>query len=116
MFCSKCQSEYRGSYTECPQCKVLLIEKLQSEDRLENSHSVYLMTATDGIQAHMVKSILEEHGICSFTREYLDDFLPGAFAGTLAARPFSCPVAIQVLSADLDEACRVLKTAGDIEI
>jgi len=111
MFCPNCRSEYDGSQTECSRCGVALIEELQSEDRPEYAHLVHLMTAADGIEANMVKSILEEHGIRCVINEYLNDFLPGAFAGTLAAKPLSCPVAIHVLSEDLDEARRLLPIA-----
>ncbi len=115
MFCPKCQSEYSGGQSECPECNIGLVDGLPPEDRLNNARFVHLMTASDGIGANLAKSVLEEHGICCSITENLNDFLPGAFAGTLAAKPLSCPVAIQVLSSELEEARRLLKTVGGFE-
>ncbi len=115
MFCPKCRTEHRDNCTECPQCKVLLVGEPPSEDRLEYGHFVKLMTASDGIEAEMVRSILEEHGMPCLIQEYLGDFIPG-FAGTLTVRPLSCPVAIQVLLEDADEARRLLKTECGVEL
>lgn len=115
MFCPKCRSEYGDNRIECSQCSVLLVEELPSEDRLEYAHFVKLMTASDGIQAEMVKSLLEEHGMHCLTKEYLDDTIPG-FAATLTVRPLSCPVVVQVLPEEVDEARRLLKAEGGFEI
>ncbi len=115
MFCPRCRSEYDDGRTECSQCGVLLVEELPSEDCLEYAHFVRLMTASDGIQAGLVKSLLEEHGVHCLIKAYLGETIPG-FAATLTVRPLSCPVVVQVLPEEVDEARRLLKTVGCLEL
>ncbi len=114
MFCPRCRSEYDDSHTECSRCGVLLVEDLPPEDQREYAHFVRLMTASDGIQAEMVKSLLEEHGVHCSVSEYLGETVPG-FAATLTVRPLSCPVVVQVVAEEVDEARRLLKTACGLE-
>ena len=61
MWCPKCKSEYVAGITECPECKVRLVDRLPDESakRTEYIEYVELLTALKPPEVALVRSILD---------------------------------------------------------
>jgi len=62
-WCPKCKFEYRDGFDKCSDCDVDLVEELEKEDPVEYDSTVFLITAKDTINAEMMESMLNDHGI-----------------------------------------------------
>src|SRR5215467_3630503 len=66
MFCPECKAEYRPGFTQCNDCNVALVEHLDpAPDREEHEDDAprVVFTASDLVEADVVKSLLEASGI-----------------------------------------------------
>lgn len=72
MWCPNCESEYRAGITECPVCKVPLVETLEAagpEPEPERREPVLLMAFADREELGLAAGLLDAAGIPYLTRE-----------------------------------------------
>jgi hypothetical protein len=62
-FCPECKSAFKQGVTECPDCKVQLVEKL---DEGETADFVELYKVSSLIEAEAIQALLVENGIENF--------------------------------------------------
>ncbi|KKM11226.1 hypothetical protein SY88_09815 [Clostridiales bacterium PH28_bin88] len=111
MFCPSCKYEYVDGVKECPDCKVALIEDLETEKkpRLEYVELVTVLATGDPALIAIAKSILECAGIKYFAKgERLQDLFGYGRLGP-GFNPLTGPVEIQVARDDEEAARDLLK-------
>ncbi len=69
MWCPKCKSEFRGGFTECPECKVPLVETLEEEKPSETVEPVLLMSFQDRNELELAAGVLDRAGIPYLLKE-----------------------------------------------
>jgi hypothetical protein len=113
VFCPKCRDEFIEGITECPDCKVPLVNDLSVEEGpTYDPIYVDLVTVVESGAPGLImiaKSLLENAGIRYFAKGETVQNLFGD--GTFGAgfNPLTDPAQIQVSKADLEEALELLK-------
>ncbi len=69
MWCPKCKSEFREGFTECPACKVPLVETLEEEKPSETVEPVLLMSFQDRNELELAAGVLDRAGIPYLLKE-----------------------------------------------
>ena len=110
-FCPKCRYEYVQGIEKCPDCDVELVWELPSEppkpeDLWSNEAAVTVFTAKDGVEAEIVRGILEGAGIqCCVTPE-ITRYVRG-----LSTTQSLMPIEIKVLESKAWDAEKVIREA-----
>ncbi len=69
MWCPKCKSEFREGFTECPECKVPLVETLEEAEAEKPVEPVLLMSFQDQNEMRLAAGILDRAGIPYLLKE-----------------------------------------------
>ncbi len=70
MWCPKCKSEFREGFTECPACKVPLVESLEEAEKpAEAVEPVLLMSFQDRNELELAAGVLDRAGIPYLLKE-----------------------------------------------
>ena len=111
MFCPNCKAEYVKGITECPECRVRLVEELPPEPEPEPApEKVELVTVfetSDRMLLMLAKSILEGEGI-----QYIvigDTWQDILGLGGTGFTPYFTPVKIQIAKEDEKDARQLLE-------
>ena len=99
MFCPICKAEYMPGITECPECDVLLVEKLTEEQDNVPELTAVLSTFSLGDVA-IIKSILDAAGVHYF-------FKGERFLGLV--KPWADPAKLMVKKTQAEEVKSLLK-------
>jgi hypothetical protein len=103
MFCPKCKYEYVENVTECPDCRVALIEQLPSEPEPEFVDFQEVMATYNPADIAFLKSLLDSENIQYF------------FKGEhfMYVRPLADPVRLMVRTDQVEIVVEMLK---DLEL
>jgi hypothetical protein len=69
-WCPKCKTEYREGFDTCNDCQEKLISQLshEKERTINHDHEQYLMSTTNDLEAKVIESLLQSHGIPVLTK------------------------------------------------
>ncbi|MCE5300250.1 MAG: hypothetical protein LLG37_05185 [Spirochaetia bacterium] len=113
MFCPDCLYEYGKGIKKCPDCGAQLVEKLpeQDDDSDINIETAELAEVYDELEEGLLRSMLMDRGIYSFTRSNL---LPhtGAIMTVFRKRGIGTVI---VNREDLEKAGEVLKDFKEVK-
>lgn len=70
MFCPNCRTEYRAGFTRCADCGAALVDSLPPEEPPREVTPVLLAAGVDATLCPLLRQILEDNGIPSFTRTH----------------------------------------------
>ena len=107
MVCPKCRAEYEDGMTECSDCRVALVDRLETVP--EPGELVPVFETADPAEAIVVKSLLESERIYHVSQnEILQDFFGigriGAGSNSIIGQ-----IRILVAKADKNKALRLLE-------
>jgi len=113
VFCPKCRDEFIEGITECPDCKVPLVNELSVEEG-PTYEPIYVDLVTvlesgDPGVIMVAKSLLENAGIRYYAKGETAQNLFGVGTFGTGFNPLTGPAQIQVSKADLEEALELLK-------
>jgi len=113
VFCPKCRDEFIEGITECPDCKVPLVNELSVEEgpKYEPIY-VDLVTVLESGDTGIImvaKSLLENAGIRYYAKGETAKNLFGGGTFCAGFNPLTGPAQIQVSKVDLEEALELLK-------
>lgn len=70
MWCPNCKSEFREGFTECPECRVPLVETLEEAEKpVETVEPVLLMSFQDRNELELAAGVLDRAGIPYLLKE-----------------------------------------------
>jgi len=103
MFCPKCKYEYVEKVTECPDCRVALVDQLPPEPEPEFVNFQEVMATYNPADIAFLKSLLDSENIQYF------------FKGEhfMYVRPLADPVRLMVRTDQVETVVEILK---DIEL
>ena len=103
MFCPECRSEYIDGVTQCPDCGIALVDKLQPEEYGGAQEDVtdYLPL----VRTFSAKDIALIHSILSGTN--IRYFIRGE--GLTHIRPMADPAILMIAEEDIEDARELLK-------
>jgi len=106
MFCPKCRSEFVKGISECPDCKIKLVEKLPEEEFLK---FVTLFSTGNSNLMAIVKSILDDAKMQYFVKNEKTLDIIGAGRFGFGYNPLTGMMELLVDKDDKEEAKMVLK-------
>jgi hypothetical protein len=99
MFCSKCRSEYKKGFTECPDCKVPLVSELPPNPKPKYVDFEEVLSTFNPADIAIIKSILDT--------EELTYFFQGEHFNYV--RPLAIPARLMVRKDQVQRAKNLLK-------
>lgn len=113
MFCPKCRDEFIEGITECPDCKIPLVNELSVAYEPIYVDLVTVMESGDPGLIMVAKSLLENAGIRYYAKgETAQNLFGGGTFGT-GFNLLTGPTQIQVSKADFEEALELLKDLSE---
>ena len=106
--CPRCKSEYTAGITECPDCKVDLVDKAPRDRALadEDVELAEVFTAQNEVEAYAVKDRLGSAGIAAFIKSMENPYYDGVMV-----HMYGFWGKVYVKKEDLERAAQIIEEA-----
>lgn len=106
-FCPRCESEYREGMTECPDCKIELVDRRPAGPTLSGDVELAeLFTAQSQVSAYAVKERLESAGIPAMIKTMDTTYYDG-----MMVHMYGFWGKVYVKREDLEQAAQIIEEA-----